>query len=72
MPSNFNPWGTWAYQGLGQDVSWDPHGRVFRVQLIVQEDVGKSLVALRSDPSGLLLSFHRGRRPSNGCPPGRS
>ena len=37
------------YQGLGQDVSRDPHGRVFRVQLIVQEDVGKSLVALRSD-----------------------
>ena len=32
------------YQGAGQDVSRDPH-----VQLIILEDVSKSLVALRSD-----------------------
>ena len=57
MPSNFNPWGLGVYQGVGQDVSRDPHGRFFRVQLIVQEDVGKSLVALRSDLLATCSAF---------------
>ena len=57
MPSKFNPWGTWGVLGPGQDVSRDPHGRVSRVQLIVQEDVGKSLVALRSDLLAACSAF---------------
>ena len=42
-----------------------------RVQLIVQEDVGKSLVALRSDLLAACSAFLGGRWPNNGRPPCR-
>ena len=57
MPSKFNPWGTWAYQDLDRTLAGTLMAEFSHVQVIVQEDVGKSLVALRSDLLATCSAF---------------